>query len=72
MNDSTYYALMPITLVRLQTTGYKINIDDLVGFREVMYSTDGSNPAYDSGSPFELQVYQGTTDISTNDNISYG
>lgn len=72
MNDSTYYALMPITLVRLQTTGYKINIDDLVGFREAMYSTDGSNPAYDSGSPFELQVFQGTTDISTSDNISYG
>lgn len=72
MNDNTYYALMPITLVRLNTTGYSISIDDLSGFREVMYSSDGSNPAYDSTSPFEIQVHQANNDISINENITYG
>ena len=28
MDDNTYYALIPITLVRLNTTGYSISIDD--------------------------------------------
>lgn len=72
MDDNTYYALIPITLVRLNTTGYSISIDDLSGFREVMYSSDGSNPAYDSTSPFEIQVHQANNDISINENITYG
>jgi hypothetical protein len=72
MDDNTYYALIPITLVRLNTTGYSISIDDLSGFREVMYSNDGSNPAYDSTSPFEIQVHQADNDISINKNITYG
>lgn len=73
MNDNTYYALIPITLVRLNATGWSINIDDLAGFREVMYSSDGSNPAYDSTSPFEIQVYQASSnDFSVDENITYG
>lgn len=72
MNDNTYYALIPITLVRLNTTGYSISIDDLSGFREVMYSSDGSNPAYDSTSPFEIHVHQADNDISVDENITYG
>ena len=72
MNDNTYYALIPITLVRLNTTGYSISIDDLSGFREVMYSSDGSSPAYDSTSPFEIHVHQADNDISVNENITYG
>lgn len=72
MNDNTYYALIPITLVRLNATGWSINIDDLAGFREVMYSSDGSSPAYDSTSPFEIQVYQASNDFSVNENITYG
>lgn len=72
MSDNTYYALIPITLVRLNAAGYSINIDDLSGFREVMYSSDGSSPAYDSTSPFEIQVHQANNDISVNENITYG
>lgn len=73
MNDNTYYALIPITLVRLNSVGWSININDLAGFREVMYSSDGSNPAYDSTSPFEIQVYQaGINDFSTDEHITYG
>lgn len=72
MNNNTYYALMPITLVRLNTTGYSININNLAGFREVMYASDGSNPTYDSTSPFEIQVYQADNDISVDENITYG
>lgn len=72
MNDNTYYALIPITLVRLNATGWSIDIDDLAGFREVMYSSDGSSPAYDSTSPFEIQVYQASNNFSTDEHITYG
>ena len=72
MDDNTYYALMPITLIRLNATGYSININDLAGFREVMYASDGSNPTYDSTSPFEIQVHQADNDISVDENITYG
>ena len=62
-DGATYYATMPIILVKTTSTNYSMDVVENTGFRYVMYTTDGLNPAYDSSNPFALRVYKmnGTT-----------
>ena len=53
-----YYAAMPIAIARVIDENYSIEPVDRTGFRQVMYTTDGKAPSYDSEYPFELKVSQ--------------
>lgn len=70
-DGATYYATMPIILVRISNASYKLDLENNTGFRYVMYTTDGLDPAYDSSNPFAIIAYNGTTDITNNDNITF-
>lgn len=56
--DATYYATMPIIVVKTTSADYKLDLDNNTGFRYVMYTTDGLNPVYDSANPFAIKVLQ--------------
>lgn len=67
-DDIEYYATMPITLVTTTATKYRAELEELSGFRYVMYTTDGAKPIYDSANPFALRIYQ--TDNNIEQDIS--
>ena len=67
-DDIEYYATMPITLVTTTAAKYRAELEELSGFRYVMYTTDGAKPIYDSANPFALRIYQ--TDNNIEQDIS--
>lgn len=71
------YATLPINVVRISDTDYRITLNDNTGFRYAVYSSDGINPKYDDTKPFELTVYRTINNIEeeisnlTNSNLYY-
>ena len=57
-DGATYYATMPIILVKTTSATYKASLVENTGFRYAMYTTDGLNPVYDSSNPFALKIIQ--------------
>ena len=57
-DGATYYATMPIILVKTTSATYKASLAENTGFRYAMYTTDGLNPVYDSSNPFALKIIQ--------------
>ena len=70
-DGATYYATMPIILVKVANASYKLDLENNTGFRYVMYTTDGLNPVYDSSNPFAVIAYNGTTDITDVNSITF-
>ena len=74
-NGKTSYATLPITIVYLKDSSYNIELKENTGFREVLYSSSGQNPQYDSDNPFEIIVKKSINgyieDISTLVNSDY-
>ena len=67
-DGATYYATMPIILVKVANDRYRMDLTNNTGFRYVMYTTDGLNPVYDSSNPFAVRVYE--TDEGTEYDIT--
>ena len=64
-NDLYYFGTIPV-LVSKTTNNYNINLIKDTGYQYVVYSSAGKNPQWDSSIPFEIEVYNGTTDITNN------
>ena len=52
----SYYATMPVIVSRIKDDNYKVKLLFDTGYKTVMYTTDGQNPAYDNLRPFTLEV----------------
>ena len=73
----TYYGTLPVITVRLNNPSYKIDLKENTGFREVLYSSSGMRPEYDSHAPFELIVQKKlgenrSEDMSLKTSYEYG
>lgn len=61
-----YYATMPVVISRIKDENYEILLDDNSGFKSVMYTTDGRNPAYATERPHEIIVTQIINGVKNN------
>ena len=50
----TYYATLPLIMVKIFNSNYKLNLKPNTGFREVIYTNAGIQPSYNNRIPFEL------------------
>ena len=52
IKDKKFYDTLPITTAWCTSNTYRISLKENTGFRYVVYSSDGTNPAYDKSNPF--------------------
>lgn len=72
-NDRQYIATYPVNVV------YQASYDETIyqvkkstGFKEVVYSSDGLTPKYDSRNPFEIEIIKSdSSDISLATGVTY-
>ena len=57
--------------MRISSSTYTIDLTDGSGFYYGMYLADGTNAAYDSATPFELNVFRNSTNISQENSTEY-
>ena len=57
-DNTTFYATIPITTIKLLNDNYKVEQVEFSGFDNVMYSSDGKDPKYRNINPFEIRTYQ--------------
>lgn len=57
-NDKqTLIATLPIIISYVENSDYRIYLKDYSGFSYVQYTSDGAFPKYDNTNPFEIEVY---------------
>jgi hypothetical protein len=61
---------MPVTLIFTQGSSYQVSLVENSGFKEVIYTSDGKTPKYNSANPFEIKVTGNSTDV-TEDPFTY-
>lgn len=71
LDNKKYFATMPITTVKIEDNKYKATIKNNTGYSFVIYNSDGVQPKYDSDTPFEIEVLDGSTDISTSTKLEF-
>lgn len=71
LDGSVYYATIPFILVRISSSNYTVDLTDGSGFYYGMYLADGTNAAYDSASPFELNIFKNSINISRENSTNY-
>lgn len=70
-SNNVYYTTLPIVSAIL-TDDITIEIKDNTGFKEVQYTSDGTNPKYNNAEPFTFVIKDSLeNDISFNDSIKY-
>lgn len=52
IKDKKFYDTLPIMTAWCTSDKYRISLKENTGFRYVVYSSDGTNPAYDKSNPF--------------------
>lgn len=60
----TYYATMPIIVVKTNNSQYTASFKENSGFLYAMYTTDGRSPQYDNSDPFEINLYKNNVNVS--------
>lgn len=76
--DNRYcvYATLPLITATVKNSSYHISLKENTGFRNVIYTTDGVRPQYDTTKPFEIEVTQKINGIdeiiSLSPNPEYG
>ena len=71
----TYYATLPLIIVKKFDSNYRLNLKPNTGFRQVVYTSAGIQPSYNNRIPFELifqhKINSYWEDITDNSQISY-
>lgn len=66
-----YFCTMPMITVDLNNSNYNIILIKNTGFRYVNYTSDGTQPQYESEYPFTLKVMNNDVDITENMNYTW-
>ena len=64
--NKTYYAMIPIILVKMHQDNTSMVLRKNTGFKEVLYSASGVNPQWDNVQPFTIDVYEQINGIKEN------
>ena len=71
LEDKKYFATMPINTVKIINNNYRATVKNNTGYNFVVYNSDGVQPKYDTDTPFEIEVLNGTTDISLSSKLKF-
>lgn len=71
LDEKQYFATMPITTVKIENNNYRATIKNNTGYNFVTYSSDGTNPQYDTNNPFEVEIFNNNVNITTKNTLTF-